>query len=142
MTCQSHDKNLNKLFNETTEFIDLINETNTTTKQTQASRNHKSANEHKFTKEKLKYIEGMMKEVLYNSLAQACIKIYQTKDFKLRIFLLMSIIVLNSLASYLVVQSILSYFDYEVITISRTIYETPTLFPKVVICNQNMLQTE
>ena len=98
--------------------------------------------ENDLTKEKTKYIKTMMKEVLYNSLAQACIKLYQTKYFTLKTFLFVSILVLKVLASYMVIQSIRSYFDYEVITTSRTIYETPTQFPQITICNQNMLQTE
>ena len=122
---------LNKIKSDAYEMADLINENDS-----------KKEKKKCFSSEKAKYIETMMKEVLYNSLAQACIKIYQTKHFKLKIFLFISIIVLNCLASYMVIQSIRSYFDYEVITTSRTIYETPTLFPKITICNQNMLQTE
>jgi len=49
---------------------------------------------------------------------------------------------LSGYASYLVIQSILSYFTYDVTTKSRTFYETPTLFPKVSFCNLNMFQTE
>ena len=94
------------------------------------------------SKEKLKYIETMIKEVLYNSLAQAWIKIFKTKYVTLKIFLFISILVLKFLASFMVIQSIRSYFDYEVITTSRTIYETPTKFPRITLCNQNMLQTE
>ena len=145
MNDKSEVYNLNKISNEINEMSDLMHDNKSKKKQNKMNNNDINIgnnNSHKLTHEKLKYIETMMKEVLYNSLAQACIKIYQTKHFKLKIFLLMSIIILNCLAFYMVVQSIRSYFDYEVITTSRTIYETPTLFPKVTICNQNMLQTE
>jgi len=89
-------------------------------------------------------IKNTMKEVLCNSLAQAAMRMMHQKELcKLRkVILFISIIVLNCLASYMLVQSIRSYFDYEVITTSRTLSEMPTLFPKVTICNQNMLETE
>jgi hypothetical protein len=35
-----------------------------------------------------------------------------------------------------------SYFSYGVSTTSRTLYETPALFPKVTICNANPFTTE
>ena len=102
-----------------------------------------SRQDHIIRKAKAKYIKKMMREVLYNSLAQATMRMYQKERYKTRkIVLLISILFLNCLASYMVVQSIRHYLSYEVITTSRTIYETPTLFPKVTICNQNMLQTE
>ena len=127
----NNNNNLNKITNEVNEATDFLTESKP-----------KKEKKKWLSDQKAKYIETMMKEVLYNSLAQACIKIYQTKHFKLKVFLFISITVLNCLASYMVIQSIRSYFDYEVITTSRTIYETPTLFPKITICNQNMLQTE
>jgi hypothetical protein len=70
------------------------------------------------------------------------LKIYKTEYFTLKIFLFVSIIVCNFLTYYMVIESFRSYFDYEVTTTSRTIYETPTQFPKVTLCNQNMFQTE
>ena len=80
-------------------------------------------------------VKEVAKETLYNSIAQACIKVYETPRISLKIYWLACIVCTSSLASYLVIQSILSYFSFEVTTTSRTIFETPTHFPKVTICN-------
>jgi hypothetical protein len=91
---------------------------------------------------KKELINTILKGVLYNSFAQAIIKIIQTPHVTLKIFLILFVLASTSLASYLVVSSILSYFTFDVSTTSRTIYETPTLFPKVTFCNVNWFATE
>jgi hypothetical protein len=98
----------------------------------------KAANDGK----KIIAIENVLKENLYNSLAQAIIKIIQTPHIILKIFLCIFSLASTSLASYLVIQSIVTYFMYEASTTSRTIYENPTPFPKVTFCNVNSFTTE
>ena len=85
---------------------------------------------------------ALLKEILYNSFAQASIRFILSPYLDVKIFLLIFLLGSSGLASYLVIQSIMEYFTYGVITTSRTIYETPTLFPMVTICNVNWLQTE
>ena len=51
-------------------------------------------------------------------------------------------IVTSGLAAYLVIEGILTYLTYSVLTSTRTIFETPTLFPKITICNQNPFITD
>ena len=92
-----------------------------------------------FTKLKIRKI---VTETLCNSLAQSVIKIVLIKDIVVKIFLSLFVLVSTSLASYLVIQSIMNYFTYSVTTSSRTIYETSTLFPKVTFCNYNWLSTQ
>ena len=87
-------------------------------------------------------IKCLLKEVLYNSLAQAMIKIIQTPHLAIKLFLIVCVVSSSSLASYLVIESIMQYFTYGVTTTSRTIFETPTLFPKVTLCNYNRLGTK
>ena len=41
----------------------------------------------------------------------------------------------------MVISSIFTYLEYEVNTKFRTIYETPTQFPKITICNNMPFQT-
>ena len=94
------------------------------------------------TKENKEAIKNLLKGVLYNSFAQAIIKIFLTPYHSLRIFLIMSSLGDSCMASFLVIQSILAYFTYEVSTTSRTIYETPTLFPQVTFCNVNPITTK
>jgi hypothetical protein len=87
-------------------------------------------------------IKCLLKEVLYNSLAQAIIKIIQTPHLAIKLFLVVCVVSSSSLASYLVIESIMQFFTYGVTTTSRTIFETPTLFPKVTFCNYNRLGTK
>ena len=94
------------------------------------------------SKEKLDSIKSLLKEILYNSFAQATIRFVLSPHIDVKLFLLIFLLGSSGLASYLVIQSIMEYFTYGVSTTSRTIYETPTLFLKVTICNVNWLQTE
>ena len=82
-------------------------------------------------------IKQLLKEVLYNSLAQATIRIFASKHLILRVYLFFFVIVTTSLASYMVLSTVLSYLSYEVTTTSRTLYETPTLFPQITFCTWN-----
>jgi hypothetical protein len=84
----------------------------------------------------------ILKEVLYNSFAQAVIRSILTPHLILKVFLLLLILSSSVLAWYLVIKSIMTYFTYGVSTTSRSIYETPTLFPKVTFCNLNQYATE
>ena len=79
-------------------------------------------------------MKQLLKEVLYNSIAQAILKIIWSPNKVIKVFLTASVLVSSGLSGFLVIQSILSYFKYEVITMTRTIYEMPTLYPKVTIC--------
>ena len=76
-------------------------------------------------------IKTLLKESLYNSLAQAIVKILQTPHFTLKIFLSLFVLGTSGLASYLVIKSILDNFSYQVLTTTRTIHEMPTEFPNL-----------
>jgi hypothetical protein len=89
----------------------------------------------------LKRIKILIKETLYNSTAQAIIKLLETPIFTLKIFLFLCVILSSGLCSYLIIQLIISYLSYGVSTTSRTLYETPALFPKITICNLNPFTT-
>ena len=87
-------------------------------------------------------IRVLLQERLYNSLAQAFLNFFKSQYLTIKILLFVFILSLTCLASFLVIQTIVTYLNYEVLTISRTIYETPTLFPKVTFCNVNQFTTE
>jgi hypothetical protein len=87
-------------------------------------------------------IKENLKEVLYNSLAQATIRLFLTPHIIHKLFLVIFILCSSSMASFLVIQSIIQYYTYGVSTTSRNIYETPTLFPKVTLCNYNRFTTK
>jgi len=82
-------------------------------------------------------IKTLIKDTLYNSLAQALIKICHTPYFTLKTFLLIFVIISSGSCAFLVIQLIESYLSYGVSTTTRTLYETPARFPKVTLCNVN-----
>ena len=85
----------------------------------------------------MKGIKSLIKETLYNSLAQAIIKLIETPIFTLKVFLFLCVILSSGLCSYLIIELIISYLSFDVSTKSRTLYETPALFPKITFCNVN-----
>ena len=91
---------------------------------------------------KNKLIKNLLKEHLFTSLGQSIFKIFSTPHIILKVFLTIFILVSTGFASYLVIQSIMTYLSFGVVTTSRTIFETPTLFPKVTFCNINWITTE
>ena len=92
--------------------------------------------------EKTFSIKKLVKENLYNSTSQAIVKIVSTRHTLLRAFLIIIVICSTTMAAYMVINSIFNYFSYKVITTTRTIFEMPTLFPKVTFCNLNKYTTE
>ena len=88
------------------------------------------------------WLKSILKDIMLTPSAQAMINIFFTPHLALKLFALMFVIGSISLASYLVIQSFFAYFSYGVTTKSRTIYETPTLFPKVTFCNANRFTTK
>ena len=49
---------------------------------------------------------------------------------------------LVSYTSYAIIDTLFVYFSYQVFTVAKTVYETPTLFPKITICNKNLFTTK
>ena len=80
-------------------------------------------------------IQGLVKDVLYNSLAQAILTIIKTPHKILKYFLLIYVLASASIGSYFVIDSIMIYFNYEVFTTVKTIFEEPAAFPTITICN-------
>ena len=70
------------------------------------------------------------------------LKIFHAPNMFLKLFLLVFVCVATGLAAYTVIQSILSYLAFQVITTSRNIQETPTLFPQITICNSHIFTSQ
>ena len=83
-------------------------------------------------------IKNVIKDVLYNSFAQALYKIFTTNHFILKTFLVIFVLASACLASYLVINVFINYFNYGVVTTTRTLNEIPSKFPQITICNYNM----
>ena len=87
-------------------------------------------------------ILNLAKNNIFNELTQASIKIFQTPHLILKLFWILSIFLALGFCSFLIAKSIIEYLSFEVKTKTRTIFETPTLFPKVTLCNLNGVTTE
>ena len=87
-------------------------------------------------------IKNLLKEDLYNSTAQAIFKIYHTPHLSIKVFLFVCVLASSGISSYLLVKSVLIYLSYEVNTITRQVFEMPSIFPRVTICNYNQFTTE
>jgi hypothetical protein len=92
---------------------------------------------------KVNVIGSILKEVLYNSLAQSIIKIIFSPHKSIELFLFVCVLCSSGFASYFVIQSIMIYMSFGVSTTTRTFFEIPNLFPKVTFfCNLNWFTTE
>jgi hypothetical protein len=87
-------------------------------------------------------IKGLLNEDLSDSVVHAFRKIIHAPHIGIKVFLLVFIVATIGTASLLVIQSIMTYFAFEVSSKTRTIYETPTLFPKITFCSINAVQTQ
>jgi hypothetical protein len=67
--------------------------------------------------------------------------IIHTKRNRIKVIWWLFLLASISTCSYLVTQSVLNYFKFDVITKIRHIKDQPTLFPRVSICNSNMFTT-
>ena len=68
-------------------------------------------------------------------------KIFQTKSFVLQLFWLSLFLIFTGLTAYLLFKNITDYFAYETVSKIEIVYENPTKFPVVTICNSNPFTT-
>ena len=69
-------------------------------------------------------------------------KTFRTKSKWIRFYLGALLFCCTGITAYMIIGLVISYLEYEVLTTSQTIDETPSLFPKVTICNYVNFQTE
>ena len=93
------------------------------------------------TKRQNEQIKLYFKENLKNELNRGIYKIIFNPHLSVKIFWIIFILVSIGLSSFLVVKTFFTYFAFEVFTTTRIISETPTIFPKITICNQNQFAT-
>jgi hypothetical protein len=82
----------------------------------------------------IKSIKDLLSENLSNEAIQASLKIFFSTHKVIKIFWTLCILVSMGFCAYLVVQSILAYLTFGVITTTTNIVENPTDFPKITIC--------
>jgi hypothetical protein len=84
----------------------------------------------------------ILKEHLTCEMYDAILIVCETPHLILKIFLGLFLLIAHGFAAYTTIELILTYLKYDVITTSRTIYETPSVFPKVTVCNLNTFATQ
>ena len=93
-------------------------------------------------KEKLKIFFKITKEVLLNSTSHGLPNILRSESIIIKIVWTIFLLAATGLCSYLCIQSIFAYYNYDVTTKTRRIYESQTLFPAITVCNKNMYTSE
>ena len=87
-------------------------------------------------------IKDLIKEHIGNETAQGFVRLIETKNVGLKLFWILFLVTSCSLCGYLVVKNLLLYLSYPVYTTSTIVHESPTVFPKVTICNTAIATTE
>ena len=87
-------------------------------------------------------ISHLIKANIRNEMVQACLKIHTSEYKCIKLFSFLFVIVAYAITAYLVIGSFVTYFQYDVTTNKRTIYEIPAPFPKIKICTFTPFQTE
>jgi hypothetical protein len=130
------------------EKIDNISESNKLpqpvsieTKKKDIEEKEDKNNEEKGQKEKYESLMDLLKEHLTNEFDSAILIVCETEHLVLKIFLTLFTLVALGLSAYTTIELIMSYLQYDITTTSRTIYETPSVFPKVTFCNLNPFTT-
>ena len=86
-------------------------------------------------------INYMLKH-LRNETIKIFLKIFETENKWLRLYLVILMTFLTCLSSYMLINSIVSYLAFEQVSQTNTIIESESVFPQVTICNSNIFQTE
>ena len=115
---QIHSKNINKFSNDS----------------------HQTISKRKINIKML--IAEQIKSDIRNEMVRACLNICRSENLCIQAFSLAFVIIANAFAAFFIISTILAYFQFEVTTNTRTIFETPAPFPRVTICNNNQFQTE
>ena len=87
-------------------------------------------------KQKLEKISQAAKEVLVNSTSHGIPNIIRSENLIIKLVWLLFLLASTGLCSFLVAQSIFNYYNYDVNTKTRIIYERQVPFPTITICNK------
>jgi hypothetical protein len=89
-----------------------------------------------------KRLAKIVKENIKNEFGIGILKIVYNKHIIIKIFWAFVLVGVFAFSAYLITQNFLSYFSYGVRTQRRQIFETPSLYPQINICNQNPITTK
>lgn len=87
-----------------------------------------------------------LKEIIIETASESTIhsipQIFKRKNRVLKFFWLASFVAFAGLCGHMIAKSVTSFYNFETITKAETVYENPSKFPVVTICNQNSFMTE
>lgn len=87
----------------------------------------------------------ILKELIYESAMESTAHslpyIFKRSNPLIKTFWILCLIASASTCATMITMSIMNYYRYETITKAETMYEFPTHFPAVTICNLNPFQT-
>lgn len=92
--------------------------------------------EKKEQEKKFKFMLSL-RELILSSSFHGFVKIVKTKHIFLKVIWGFFVLISIMSCSYLIIKNILYYLDYNVVTNINVIYEIPTQFPSVSLCQQN-----
>ena len=87
-------------------------------------------------------LKASLKELVLNSTSHGIPQSIRTRHTCIRVMWLVLFVISTGLCSFLIVQSVLQYFEFEVITKVRVINEVESEFPRITICNGDLFNTE
>jgi hypothetical protein len=91
---------------------------------------------------KPKKIEAILRENIRNEFGIGMTKILYNPHILIKLFWFVALALSLAMSVYFTVKLFLDFYSYDVKTNVRVIFETPTLFPQVNICNQNPITTK
>ena len=87
-------------------------------------------------------IKSSLNELVIDSTSHGLPKIFKSKHFPMKLMWTICFIVSTCYCSYSIFQITCDYFNYDVVTVFETVYETPAKFPVITLCNANLFQTK
>ena len=91
---------------------------------------------------KREQIENLFRMNIRNEFGVGVIKIVTNPHAVIKIFWIVCLLGSLAISFYLIIGNFVAFFRYGVTTTVRQLSECPSLFPEVIICNQNMITSQ
>ena len=91
---------------------------------------------------KIKTILDFNRQTIESSSIHAIPNIFRNKFISIKLMWLFSFTISAGLSSMLISNTIVQYFNYEIVTKTEVKYESKLIFPIITICNLNFFSTE
>lgn len=90
---------------------------------------------------KFESMKNMMYDYAYDSTVHSMRHIIKPKNVLIKIFWIICLLISCTACSSMITLAIMNYFKYETVTKAETVFEVPTPFPAVSVCNMNPYST-